>query len=375
LPSEPKIFHGRDAEISEVLRAFTHETPRIAVLGAGGMGKTSLVRIILHHTEIAARYGQHRFFVSCDTASTKEDLANIIGAHLGIDPGRDLTKPVIRSLLECPPCLLILDNLEAVWEPAEFRKSIEDFLCLLADVQHLALIITMRGAERPANVRWTRPFLQPLQPLSQDAAQKVFLAITDDSERLCIENLDEILHLTGNIPLVIDLISHLVESDGSAAVLLRWKKEATSTVSEGHDHRSNLDLSISLSLSSPRMRTLPQAQGLLSLLSMLPDGLSDLELRQSELPIQDILTCKAVLLRTSLAYTDENQRLKVLVPIRQYMQKQHPAFPALVQPLLTHFTELLHMHRRYLGTSSHPGIISRITSNLANIENILQNGL
>ncbi|KAJ7766011.1 P-loop containing nucleoside triphosphate hydrolase protein, partial [Mycena metata] len=375
LPSEPKIFHGRDAEISEILRAFTQETPRIAVLGAGGMGKTSLTRIILHRTEITARYGQHRFFVSCDTASTKTDLANIIGAHLGINPGRDLARPVVRSFLNCPPCLLILDNLETVWEPAELRKDIEDFLCLLADVQHLALIITMRGAERPAKVRWTRPFLQPLQPLSQDAAQKVFFEITDDSERLSTDNIDKILNLTGNIPLVIDLVSHLVESDGSAEVLSRWEKEATTTVSEGHDHKSNLDLSISLSLSSPRMRTLPQAQGLLSLLSMLPDGLSDVELRQSKIPIQDILTCKAVLLRTSLAYTDEHQRLRVLVPIRQYMQKQHPASSALVQPLLAYFTELLHMHKRYMGTSSDSGIVSRITSNLANIENMLQNGL
>jgi len=62
----------------------------------------------------------------------------------------------------------------------------------------------------------------------------------------------------------------------------------------------------------------------LSLLSILPDGLSDVELRQIKLPIKDIFVCKAALIRTALAYRDEWERLKVLVPIREYMQKNQP---------------------------------------------------
>jgi Cdc6-like AAA superfamily ATPase len=50
LPSEPQIFHGRDSELSDILKAFSSETPRIAILGAGGMGKTSLARAVLHHS-------------------------------------------------------------------------------------------------------------------------------------------------------------------------------------------------------------------------------------------------------------------------------------------------------------------------------------
>ncbi|KAJ6472243.1 hypothetical protein DFH09DRAFT_1476013 [Mycena vulgaris] len=42
LPSEPKIFHGRESELCEILDLFIQEPPRIAILGAGGMGKTSL---------------------------------------------------------------------------------------------------------------------------------------------------------------------------------------------------------------------------------------------------------------------------------------------------------------------------------------------
>ncbi|KAJ6490528.1 hypothetical protein DFH09DRAFT_1105071 [Mycena vulgaris] len=96
LPSEPKIFHGRESEVSVILHAFQQGSPRIVILGGGGMGKTSLARAVLHHLEITARYEEHRFFVACDTTSTSVQLAALIGAHLGLKPGKDLTQPVIH---------------------------------------------------------------------------------------------------------------------------------------------------------------------------------------------------------------------------------------------------------------------------------------
>lgn len=142
LPSEPKIFHGRETEISEILNLFMQEAPKIAVLGACGIGKTSLAGAVLHHPEITKKYEQHRFFVDCDTASTKVELAALIGTHLGLKPGRNLTRPVIIYFLSNAACLLILDNLETVWEPAVTRRDIEEFLSLLTDVRHLALIVS-----------------------------------------------------------------------------------------------------------------------------------------------------------------------------------------------------------------------------------------
>jgi Cdc6-like AAA superfamily ATPase len=56
LPSEPKIFHGRESEMSKILKLLSRETPRIAILGAGGMGKTSLARAVLHQTQITVKY-------------------------------------------------------------------------------------------------------------------------------------------------------------------------------------------------------------------------------------------------------------------------------------------------------------------------------
>jgi hypothetical protein len=163
----------------------------------------------------------------------------------------------------------------------------------------------MRGAERPAKVAWTHPFLPLLKPLQQDAARKIFIDIADsihDSEEV-----DRILALTDNLPLAINLMAHLVDSEGCSNVLSRWEQEKTSLISDGYDRRSNLDLSISLSLSSSRLDSIPHSKELLSLLSILPDGLSDVELVQSRLPINNILSCKVALIHTTLAYSDEHK--------------------------------------------------------------------
>jgi hypothetical protein len=145
LPSEPKIFHGRNTELSDILQLFSQGTPRIAILGAGGMGESSLARAVIHHTEITERYNQHRFFVACDSAATYVELAALIGANVGLKPGKDLTRPVIQYFSSTSDCLLILDNLETLWEPVESRGKIEEFLSLLTGVDHLALVVGLQA--------------------------------------------------------------------------------------------------------------------------------------------------------------------------------------------------------------------------------------
>ncbi|KAJ7458226.1 P-loop containing nucleoside triphosphate hydrolase protein, partial [Mycena latifolia] len=336
LPAEPKIFHGRESELHHIVRAFnSKEPPKVAILGTGGMGKTSLAKAALHHPDISTNY-ETRVFVACDSVTTGIEMAALVGSNVGLKPGSDLTQSVVQYFAGGPRCLLVLDNLETSWEKVESRGGVEEFLSLLTDVQHLALIITMRGAERPAKVRWTHPLLPPLRPLSNDAARQTFIDITDNEHDS--HEITQLLEITDNLPLAVDLLAHLVDYEGGSNVLARWKIEKTYMLSEGHDKSSNLNSSIAISLSSPRMTS--GAQGLLSLLSILPDGLSNSELIHSNLPIPDPLTCKAVLLQTSLAYID-NMRLKVLVPIREHVHHVHPPSPILVQPLRKHFQSLL----------------------------------
>ncbi|KAJ7182345.1 P-loop containing nucleoside triphosphate hydrolase protein [Mycena crocata] len=374
LPAEPKIFHGRESELSDLVKLFIQEqAPRVAILGAGGIGKTSLAKAVLHHPQITDKFKEHRFFVVCDSVSTKAELASLIGAHFGLKPGKDLIRPIMHFLSSHSGCLLILDNLEALWEPLGNRRDIEEFLSCLTDVQHLALLITMRGTERPAKVHWTRPFFPSLKPLSREAARETFIDIVDDG--YAQEQVDQVLLLTDNMPLAVNLMAHLVDSEGCSKVLSRWEKETTSVMSDGYDKQSNLDLSISLSITSPRIRSSPGAQDLLSLISMLPDGISDVELLQSRLPIANILGCKATLLATSLAYADENQQLKALKPICEHMQKFHPPKAHIVQALLEHCHVLLDFYMKYEGRSTTSGIIAHISSKHANIQNILLYGL
>ena len=113
------------------------------------MGKTSLSKAVLHHPELISRYDQHRIFVPCDTLSNSIQLAGLIGAHIGLKPGRDLTRPVIHHFSNGSPTLLVLDNLETIWEPAVSRADVEKFLCHLTDTKHLAVIVSMEPMHSP----------------------------------------------------------------------------------------------------------------------------------------------------------------------------------------------------------------------------------
>jgi hypothetical protein len=228
----------------------------------------------------------------------------------------------------------------------------------------------MRGAERPAKVHWTHPFLLPLKPLSAEAAEQIFMDITDNVYEK--EDMTQILQLTDNMPLAVDLIAHLSDYEGLPTVLTRWKTEGTTLLSMGHDRKSNLDVSISLSLSSPRIT--PESKELLSLLSNLPDGLSDAELVQSNLPIPNILGCRTALLATSLAYQDSNKRLRLLRPVREHVQNFLPPSPALLQCLRKLFYGILELYQKYNREHRGP-MIDQITLNLANFHEVLQQGL
>ncbi|KAJ7889983.1 hypothetical protein B0H13DRAFT_1887836 [Mycena leptocephala] len=246
LPSKPKIFHGRESELEHIIQNLNQDSPRIAILGGGGMGKTSLARAALHHPNISTKF-EHIFFVSAESASNRTELAALVGLHMGMDPGKDLTKPVVQYFFK--------------------------------------------------------------EPLSDDAARQTFIDITDGSPNN--EGMKRLLEFTDNMPLAVDLMAHLADYEGCPKVLARWDAEKTSLLAAGNDRQSNLDASIRLSLSSPRITS--SAKELLSLLSILPDGLSDVELLQSNLPIRNIQSCKATLLSTSLAYTDNKKRLRLAV--------------------------------------------------------------
>ncbi|KAF8217341.1 hypothetical protein K438DRAFT_1954196 [Mycena galopus ATCC 62051] len=370
LPAEPKIFHGREQELATLLGAFSKGSPRLVILGPGGMGKTSLAHTLLHHPDIVTRYHGRRFFIPANKASSKNELVGLIGEHLGLRPAKDATKAVIQNLTTSTASLLLLDNLETCWESIESRRDVENFLSLLSEVEHVALMVTMRGAERPAQVKWTRPFLEPLQPLGQIAAEQTFIDIAGEHHKRA--DVEEILQLTDNLPLAIHLMAHVVESEGSARTLARWNIEKTAMVSDGYDKKTSLEISISLSLSSPRILSAPDSLALLSVLAILPDGLSDQDFAEVQISFQDGPHCRRTLLRTSLAYLNNQRRMKLLIPVQEYIREHYPVEGRVFLPVLEYYSDLVDANNRQGGTVAASELVPRIRENFVNIQHVIQ---
>ncbi|KAJ6464916.1 hypothetical protein C8R45DRAFT_939758 [Mycena sanguinolenta] len=208
----------------------------------------------------------------------------------------------------------------------------------------------MCGTEHPAKVRWTQLFLPALGPLSLLAAQQMFKEIGEDYHKP--EHIDQLLKFTDNMPLAGDLIANLVAYEGCLTVLAQLETEKTSLLSEGSDKRSNLDVSIALSITNHR----------LTACSILPGGLSDVELVQSNLVIPQI-------------HAYNKRHLKSLVAIREYLQQFYPVAPATVQALQRHFQSLLDTYKKFRGSTQVTNILKDITLNLGNIHQVLSRAL
>ncbi|KAJ7048862.1 P-loop containing nucleoside triphosphate hydrolase protein, partial [Mycena amicta] len=378
LPSSPQIFHGRDAELSTCVGALCASEPaQLAILGPGGMGKTSLSLSVIHHQSVEAFFGVHRYFIPLNGTSSAADMVAKIAGHFDITHQQP-EKAVLRRLGEIgarAPVLVVLDNLEDCWEPSTSRAKVEDFLSLLTDVPQLHLVVTLRGVERPNKIKWTRPFLLPLAPLSLSAARDTFLDHTDDPDDL--PAMTKLLALTDHLPLAICLLANLAAYEGSCTpVLERWNSQTTAMVSvssgAGSDKLSSLDTSISLSLSSARITAEPHAITLLSILALLPDGITRSDLDEMDLPspfsLANIARAESALVRSSLAYRDTH-RVRVLAPIREYARKHCPLPRELSEPVKRHYFLIMQLFKG--PATCTPALMQRLSADLGNLRSLV----
>ena len=275
-PRSPQTFFGRDSELAQIIHIiFTHlgsRPARIAILGPGGYGKTTLANAVLTHYHVQEHFRDARYFVACESLFSPGALLMEIAKSLGLfDRATDVSWPRIRTALNTKDCILCLDNFESPWDQdADMRNSVEELLSRVAELQHVSLLITMRGTVRPAQTQWTMPLLPPLTTLDYDAAKRVWKHTTDNYDVFA----EELIKAVDYVPLAVSLLAHLAQATSPQLLLKEWNEKYTEFIYTNQANKqSNVESSIQVSLNSGRMRANPCAKELLGILSMLPDGI------------------------------------------------------------------------------------------------------
>jgi hypothetical protein len=222
------------------------------------------------------------------------------------------------------PLLLVLDNFETAWHSERVdHEQISKILLQISSVQHLSLVVTMRGIEKPHGVKWDK--LEELGVLTLDAARKVFLSIAD--ECAATSGLDDLLRDVDYIPLAVTLLAWVSQTGDESVDDLhyRWREEKTKLLNRGAGRDANIETSIELSLGSRLMKDCPAALQLLSNVCELPAGISNRRgdiSAQTTIPEGSVSRAVHTLKQLSLAHTStlSSSHLTTLSPIRAYMR-------------------------------------------------------
>ncbi|KAF7973045.1 hypothetical protein HWV62_16332 [Athelia sp. TMB] len=348
-PLPPEIFCGREDLLSNLVKIMTcNERPRIAILGAGGMGKTSVALHLIHDEAVVARYSDRLFFVGCDAITSAAALASRILQIIGHAPaaGENPVTALHLLLKSAPPTALLLDNFESIWEAERNHSATRDLLQKIASAPSAALILTMRAAVPPPGIQWT--FFEPLPPISPSSAKDVFQAVNPAFGN-CAENesrgLGELLKELDYVPLAIHLLAQVSFGCSATFMLKRWREEKIEMLrldDATEDKHESVEVSVSLSIRSLDVEKNPRAIQLLSILCLLPDGLHRWEERLGVIGRTLVGACSARTLLQRLALIQvTGATIRVLSPIRHFVLRRHPPDPEHARCLYTIFWELV----------------------------------
>ena len=328
-PPKPEIFHGREEHLAQLVGLVVSDQPaRIALTGAGGMGKTTVALAILHDNSVCERFEARRFFISCEAAIDAQDAARFLARTLSLEPSKDPLSDVVQHLKDQPRTLIVVDNLETIWINDQTRSSTELFLRTLASVETVTLIITTRGIALPPGIRWSNKKTAGLDPLPLAAAQEVFIDVAGEPDSPAeADATTQLLRAVDCVPLAVWLLAQLAQRGNAPSHLMKRCTNSTTRVlrTEASGREHNIEASIELSLFFLPTRDVDAGpRDLLSACSLLPDGLLPAVREQLRKAFEDIDSAADLLQRHALVNIGPAGELKMLSPVRQFILRCHP---------------------------------------------------
>lgn len=327
LPATPVRCMGRQLEVERVVDVVVNSVEPVAVsiLGGPGMGKTTITRQVATEARVIERFGVRRYFIELESVQTLGDMRAVVAAALGSPESKPLWE--LFQELGPTPSLLVLDNLETVWEA--YPKAIEDELARAANTP-VSLLVSFRGTNPPAAPRWTLALV--LEPLSAKWAQNLFLDIAP-MVQASDDSFQPLLNALGGVPLAIELIARQAASFNNLNALWReWQRTGTALAKRRGAERNrttSLDYSIELTLRSRQVSL--EALQLLSAIAFLPGGIDE----DAAIAIcgDNYFISTRDLLEAGLAQ-QKGFRIDLLAPIREYVFKHLRVSEGLIEQLI-----------------------------------------